>query len=238
MRVWISVNAVWRPIRSSPRNNLCRGTLLNRVILGRHWRPFFLGQVRISRRRVYYACVSRLPIIHSSRQVARSRLFRIEELDITFSNGVEVQYERLVPDGHGAVIVVPFQDPETVLLIREYSAGTERYELALPKGRMEAGERPEEAANREMAEEIGFSAERLTRLTDLSLAPGYMRHATHLVLAQGLSPAQAEGDEPEPLEVVPWRLDRLLELGLREDCTEARSLAALYLARDYLRGTD
>lgn len=179
--------------------------------------------------------MSKTPVIRNTRQVARSRLFCIEELDITFPNGVEVQYERLVPDGYGAVIVVPFQDPETVLLIREYAAGTERYELALPKGKIEAGELPEQAANREMAEEIGFAAKRLTRLTDLNPAPGYMRHATHLVLAQDLSPAEAEGDEPEPLEVVPWRLDRLLELGLRDDCTEARSLAALYLARDYLQ---
>ena len=178
--------------------------------------------------------MSNPPVIHHRRQVARSRLFRIEALDITFSNGVEVQYERLVPEGRGAVIIVPFQDPETVLLIREYAAGTERYELALPKGKMETGEHPEQAANREMAEEIGFTAQKLTHLTDLSVAPGYMRHATHLVLAEGLSPAQAEGDEPEPLEVVPWRMDRLLELGLGADCTEARSLAALYLARDYI----
>lgn len=182
----------------------------------------------------YNNFVSNSPIIHNRRQVARSRLFRIEELDITFSNGVEVQYERLVPEGHGAVIVVPFQDPETVLLIKEYAAGTERYELVLPKGKMETGERPEQAANREMTEEIGFTAQTLTHLTDLSIAPGYMRHTTHLVLAEGLSPAEAEGDEPEPLEVVPWRLDRLLELGLGEECTEARSLAALYLAREYI----
>jgi len=178
--------------------------------------------------------VPKQPVIHHRREVARSRLFHIEELDITFSNGVEVQYERLVPRGCGAVIVVPFQDPETVLLIREFSAGSERYELALPKGKMEAGEDPTQAANREMAEEIGFTAQALTHLTDLSVAPGYMRHVTHLVLAEGLSPAHAEGDEPEPLEIVPWRLDQLLALGLGEDCTEARSLAALYLARDYI----
>jgi ADP-ribose diphosphatase len=55
------------------------------------------------------------------------------------------------------------------------------------------------------------------------------------VLARELYDAKLEGDEPEPLEVVPWRLDRLYELALREDCTEARSIAALYLVRDYLR---
>ncbi len=174
------------------------------------------------------------PLIHRREQIARTRLFRIEQLELTFSNGRQVSYERLVTSGHGAVIVVPLRDEHTALLIREFSAGTERYELALPKGRMEPGETPEAAANRELAEEIGFAARRLTPLTHLTLAPGYMSHATQLVLAEDLYPQQAEGDEPEPLEVVPWPLANLLELGLREDCTEARSLAALYLARDYL----
>ena len=42
-------------------------------------------------------------------------------------------------------------------------------------------------------------------------------------------------DEPEELEVVPWKLDALHELMLREDCSEGRSLAALFIAREYLR---
>ena len=126
------------------------------------------------------------------------------------------------------------QDDSTVLLVREYAAGTEQYELALPKGRIEADENPVDAANRELSEEIGLAARRLTLLTAFTLAPGYMSHATHVVLAEDLYPQEAEGDEPEPLEVVPWKLDQLYGLTQREDCSEARSIAALYLARDYL----
>ncbi len=42
------------------------------------------------------------------------------------------------------------------------------------------------------------------------------------------------GDEPEPLEVVPWRMSELSQLLAREDCTEARSIAALFMTREYL----
>ncbi|HID81912.1 MAG TPA: ADP compounds hydrolase NudE [Chromatiales bacterium] len=174
------------------------------------------------------------PVIHSRLEVARSRLFRIESLEITFPNGIEVQYERLISSGNGAVLIIPMQDDSTVLLVREYAAGTEQYELALPKGRIEADENPVDAANRELSEEIGLAARRLTLLTAFTLAPGYMSHATHVVLAEDLYPQEAEGDEPEPLEVVPWKLDQLYGLTQREDCSEARSIAALYLARDYL----
>lgn len=175
------------------------------------------------------------PVIHTRKEIARSRLFRIESLELTFSNGAEVQYERLISNSNGGVLIIPMQDESTVLLVREYSAGTERYELGLPKGRMEPGELPVEAANRELSEEIGLAARRLTHLTAFTLAPGYMSHATQVVLAEDLYPETAEGDEPEPLEVVPWKLSQLYGLTQREDCSEARSVAALYLARDYLQ---
>jgi ADP-ribose diphosphatase len=179
--------------------------------------------------------VRKKPVIHTRQEVARSRLFRVEALELTFSNGTEAQYERLVSSGRGAVLVVPMRDADNVLLIREYAAGTENYELALPKGRMEPGETPEEAANRELAEEIGMAARKLTWLTAFTLAPGYMSHATQIVLAEDLYPEEAEGDEPEPLEIIPWRIDQLYGLTQREDCSEARSIAALYLARDFLQ---
>lgn len=177
------------------------------------------------------------PRILDCRTIAQTRIFRIEEIDLEFSNGVGVRYERLVGSGRGAVMLVPMRDAETVLLVREYAAGTERYELGLPKGRIEPDEEMLVAANREMMEEIGFRATHLTLLTTLSLAPCYMGHKTHVVLAEGLVPERAEGDEPEPLEVVPWRLDRIHELIESGECTEARTLAALWLVRDRLEKT-
>ncbi len=175
------------------------------------------------------------PEIIGRTEVARSRLFSIEQVDLRFANGVEACYERLAPSqGHGAVIVAAMPDPETVLLVEEYSVGTERYELVLPKGRMEAGETPLQAANRELAEETGYAADRLTHISDIALAPGYMRHRTSLVLAEALRPEQAEGDEPEPLVVVPWPIGRIYELCHDEGCSEGRTIAALYMVREYL----
>ena len=72
-------------------------------------------------------------------------------------------WERLRSPARRAVLVVPLLDPETVLLIREYAAGVERYELALPKGRIEDNESVTEAGNREMMEEIGYGAPRSRR---------------------------------------------------------------------------
>ncbi len=167
--------------------------------------------------------------------VARSRLFRVEALGLRFSNGAEVEYERLGGGSHGAVLVVPINERGEVLLIREYAAGTGRYELGLPKGRIEAGEDCLQAANRELMEEVGCGAEQLTALRSVTLAPAYFSHRTELVLAEQLFERRLPGDEPEPIEVVAWPLDGLGRLLAEAELTEARSIAALYVARDHLQ---
>lgn len=173
------------------------------------------------------------PIIHGIVEIEQGR-DRIEEVDLEFSNGERRLYRRLQPRGHGAVIVAALPDPETVLLIREYACGVDRYELGLPKGRIDRGESPLEAANRELKEEAGFGARRLRVLRNLTLVPTYMAHQTYLVLAEELYPERLPGDEPEPLDVIPWRLDALDRLMLRDDCSEGRSLAALFIVREFL----
>ena len=180
------------------------------------------------------AMTRRLPIIHGITEHDAGP-YRLERLDLEFSNGERRRYERLHGRGHGAVAVVPMLDDDTVLLVREYAAGLHRYELGLVKGRIDAGETPEQAANRELKEEAGYGARRIEVLRTVSLAPTYMSHQTHVVLARDLYPERLPGDEPEEMDVVPWKLDALDELLLREDCSEGRSIAALFIARGFLQ---
>lgn len=175
-----------------------------------------------------------MPQILRTEIVARSRLFQIEQVDLRFANGVEAQYERLTGSGRGSVLVVPMPDADTLLLVREYAAGVHRYELGFPKGIIEPQELAEQAANRELMEEIGFGARQLQHLTALTIAPGYLAHTTHVVLARDLYECELSGDEPEAIEVVPWHLSRMSELLSRPDFTEARSLAALFLVKEML----
>lgn len=178
---------------------------------------------------------SELPKIKKQQIIAKTRIFAVEELELEFSNGVYRIYERLKAGKNGAVMIIPLLNDETLLLIKEYAAGMERYELAFPKGLIDPGETAKEAANRELQEEAGFAAKDLTELKRITLAPGYLSHEMDLVVAEDLYPSKLEGDEPEPIEVVEWRLsdlDRLLEV---EEFSEARSIAAIYLLQRYLQ---
>ena len=174
------------------------------------------------------------PRIRKRDLIAHTEVFRVERLDLLFSNGQVRHYERLLGGDRASVLIVPMLDSHTVLLVREYAAGTLDYQLGLPKGRVEADEDPLTAANRELKEEVGYGARRLSCLKQMTVAPGYIRHSTHIILAEDLYPEKLEGDEPEPIEVVSWKLARLGDLLQRDDFTEARSIAALYLTRDEL----
>ncbi|MEY3882231.1 MAG: hypothetical protein RIQ94_3027 [Pseudomonadota bacterium] len=176
------------------------------------------------------------PIILNKSTVAKSRLFHIEALEIQFSNGQLRNYERLTRGNPGgAVLIVPMLDKNTVLLIREYSAGVHRYEVGLPKGKTDPDESFFEAANRELKEEVGFGARKLHHLSTFSLAPSYLEHTTEIVLAQDLYPEKLLGDEPEDLEVIPWQLNNINSLIASGQCTEARSIAALFMTLEYLK---
>jgi ADP-ribose diphosphatase len=176
------------------------------------------------------------PTILNRTTVAKSRLFRIESLEIQFSNGEQRNYERLARgSGGGAVLIVPMLDVETVLLIREYSAGVHRYEVGLPKGKIDADESYLDAANRELKEEIGFGARKLHHLSSFSIAPSYLEHTTEIIIAQDLYAEKLPGDEPEELDVIPWKLSNINELLAAGECTEARSIAALFMTLEYFK---
>lgn len=170
-----------------------------------------------------------LPEITARTIVAKSRFFKIEQVDLSFSNGQTREFERMSGSGRGAVMVIPLTNDNHVLLIREYAAGTHSYQLGFPKGLIDPGETPTQAGNRELQEEVGFKAEKFTALKDLAMAPTFFDARMNVLIAQDLTESHLEGDEPEPLEVVKWSLDNIQEILDQPDFTEARSVAALLL---------
>ena len=172
-----------------------------------------------------------LPEILATETLAQTRFFKIEALDLRFSNGVERRYERLPSTGIEGVIVVAINAKNELLLIREYAAGFHELQLTLPKGVVDTGESLEAAASRELAEEAGFAANHTQVVKRLTLAPCHMGFAINVVFAKDLYPKGLQGDEPEPPELVTWPIQRLDELLTSDEFCEARAIAALALCR-------
>jgi len=177
------------------------------------------------------------PDILNTKKLGESEHFYIEQIHLRFSNGEERFFERILGRARGSVMIVPLLDEDTLLLIREYGAGVDDYVLGFPKGAIESGEDLYVTANRELMEEVGYGARSLDVITDLSASPGYLASSMKIVLAKDLYENKTVGDEPEPIEVVPWSLKNIDELLQHPQFHEARSVAALLLVVRQMHAT-
>jgi ADP-ribose diphosphatase len=177
-----------------------------------------------------------LPQLLATDTIAQSRLFKIEALNLRFSNGAEAQYERIVGSSvAGAVLIAAMDEQDRLLFIREYAAGVHRYDLVLPKGRMESGEEGRETALRELREETGFAAAEFNHLNTVCVAPGYTNFETQIWFARGLAKSPLPGDEPESIDLVPLNIDQALAAMASGELNEARSMLAVFLVQAFLR---
>ncbi len=99
----------------------------------------------------------------------------------------------------GAVVIVPVLDDGRIVFVRQYRRAIEKEILELPAGTLEPGERRDVCARRELQEETGWKAKRLTQIGQFYAAPGFISEQMTLFLARGLSPAVAC---PEPDELL------------------------------------
>lgn len=173
-----------------------------------------------------------LPELLDVKVIAKTRIFEIQSVELRFSNGEERTYERLTPQRRSSVMVLPIHEGN-LILVKEYAVGSERYELTFPKGIVDAGEQPMDAANRELQEEIGFGAQQFTPLRPLYSSPSHMFGLMHTFIAEDLYPSRLQGDEPEPLEIVYYPLAKIDDLLANPDFAEARNLSALFLLREH-----
>jgi 8-oxo-dGTP pyrophosphatase MutT (NUDIX family) len=163
-----------------------------------------------------------------SETVYSGRLIDVHVERFRHSDGEEVTRE--IVRHRGAVGIVAHDD-ERVWLVRQPRETVEADLLEIPAGRLDVdGESPLEAAQRELAEEVGLGAERWEPIFTFYTSAGFTDERVHLFHATGLHEASAESEENERIEIVSWPLARLDEaIG---ECRDGKTLIGLlWLAR-------
>jgi ADP-ribose pyrophosphatase len=136
-----------------------------------------------------------------------------------------------------AAIIVPITEGGEVVLVRQYRPPLEMMELGLPAGLVEEGERPGEAARRELAEETGFTGGEWEPLGSLASSPSLKDNWAYLFLARGVEETAApDPDEHELVEVVKVPLEDLRGLVHSGEIVSSSGVAAVLLALERLRG--
>ena len=145
------------------------------------------------------------------RTIFEGRIVTLRTERYRFRDGEEV--EREVIRHQGAVGIVTHDGTDLFLVRQPREVVGDPDFLEIPAGRLDVeGEAPLEAAQRELAEEIGKGAEHWEHLTDYVSSVGVMDEVVHVYLATGLRDEHAEAEDNERIEIVRWPLDRLDEL--------------------------
>jgi ADP-ribose pyrophosphatase len=165
-----------------------------------------------------------------SETIWEGKIIRVGEERFRHEDGQEVTREKVWHPG--AVGILPYDDEHVWLTRQPREAIDAPDSLEIPAGKLDVeGESPLETGKRELAEEIGKQAERWEEIFAFYTSPGFSDERVWLYVATGLSDApDAEPDEHEQIEIVPWPLDRI-EQALAQ-CEDSKSLIALlWLAR-------
>lgn len=172
------------------------------------------------------------PRVLKSETAFAGRAFSVRLDEVEYLPGRSTRME--IVEHTGAVTMVPLDGDGHLWFIRQYRHAAGEVILELPAGTLAAGEDPAAGADRELQEEIGMKAGRLTRLISFFLAPGYSTELMHVFLATELLPSVLEQDEDEMITVERLPVARALELAAHGAVRDAKSLAALFAAARHL----
>ena len=168
-----------------------------------------------------------LPKIISSQKVFDGRVFNVT-VD-TVREG-ERTYQRDVVHHHGSAVILPVFDNGTVALVRQYRHPAVRYLLEAPAGTLAHGERPDAGAARELEEELGLVADRMEKLSEFFVSPGFCEEKMWVFLATGLTEGKQQLEDDEILEVVRMPIGDALEMITTGEIQDAKTIIALMLA--------
>ncbi len=136
--------------------------------------------------------------------------------------------EKEVVEHSDSVAIIPLDKNNNILLIEQFRIATRNKLIEIPAGKIEKGETPEEAALREMDEEIGYSGT-LTPLFQCYLAPGYVTEKMYFFLATNLkiSKKRLTLDEDEEIKLKRIKLSSALEKCLSGKIYDCKTIAAI-----------
>ena len=161
------------------------------------------------------------------------KIFTVWEEDVELASGKKTRQSWI--DHKPTIALVAVNAKNQILLIRQFRVPTGQNLLEIPAGSFnDDGESPVDCAQRELAEETGYRAGKLTKLFAGYMLPGYCNEFMYFFLAQDLVYAPLTPDEDECIEVTPVSFTKASELFKSGEMNDAKTVLGIMLARNYL----
>jgi len=162
----------------------------------------------------------------------KARLFEVKEITVPLPDGKEKVFELV--DIQNAVTVLPIDADGYVFFVEQFRIASRTPLLELPAGKIESGELPAAAAERELREETGMAAGELRSIGEFYMSPGYATEYMYCFLATGLYPAPLTPDSDEFINVRKIPLKEVQVLIREGKILDSKTLAAFALSAAYL----
>jgi ADP-ribose pyrophosphatase len=173
---------------------------------------------------------SDIPARQTRRVAFRGPIFDVTREAVRLASGHRAVYD--VVRHRGSVVLIPQPTARTIVLIRQFRWAIGQWIWELPAGSLEPGERPDRAARRECAEEVGLRPSRVERLGAFYPTPGFCDERMIFYRCTGLErparPVTGDADEQiEPRTFTLTEVHRMITCGEIVDMKTICGLALL-----------
>jgi ADP-ribose pyrophosphatase len=169
--------------------------------------------------------------ITESKEVYNCKLFRVtEDKAVDQKSGFEIK--RSVVRHAGSAVMMAMDDKKRILLVRQYRLPAGDYMWELPAGKVDDGEKPMQAAKRELAEETGYQARKWTKLVSFFASPGYVQERMTIFLATDLTKGEATPMEDEQIETRWFKRKEIAQMIRDGKIQDGKTIIGYYLATD------
>jgi ADP-ribose pyrophosphatase len=169
---------------------------------------------------------------NKGRVIQHERIYEGKILDLDRDEVEEpggIRGIREVVRQRGSVAALPVYEDGRIVLVRQYRYAVDDHVWELPAGRLDPGETPNEAARRELEEEVGLRPRTLEPLLEFWTTPGFTDEVMHLFRATGLEPVPPRPEDDENIEAGTFALDEARKMLSRGEIREGKTVVALLL---------
>ena len=172
-------------------------------------------------------------VINSRKTIHEGRVFSLVTENYTLENGVTSQMDFI--QHPGAAAMVPMINSTDVILIKQYRHAIRKFIWEIPAGTLDSKESPLNCARRELIEETGYSAASWQQLGMITPLPGCSNERIHIFLASDLKTAEQNLDDDEMLKVHQLKLEDALQMIVKGEIADGKTISGLYLAANWLK---
>lgn len=135
--------------------------------------------------------------------------------------------KREIVEHKGASAIIALTEKNEIILVRQYRKAVEDFLYELPAGIINLAEEPEECAARELREETGFEAKKITKIFEFYSSPGFSNEKVHLYMAEDLTYVSTKFDEDEFIEISTFTKEEAKKMLETNSITDSKTLLGL-----------